>query len=443
MQKFTFDGVNKLFIADPGITEFDIQQDLYSDWKEELLLPGNLKYAQALRTVGGDPVTAERDLGDTYFLLNGWRIRPQEADHRLEAEGNLYTDPFGFSAYVQVTGTFNVMVESTVSNLVDSTIARLEIENLQFLIESQRASHSAYGDIFYWDPENGDDSNDGTTSEDGVKTWAVVHDLCTDGNHDLVIALATAAAAPTEVDDQIIITKNYLFVRGSGRDFHIHPNTTGSSGVIIRECEGSEVSGMIICAGLSGTAVRVDKADFVLLETLWVEDSTGCGIVISGSRQSQILYNNIEHNAEEGIIFLDGCEEPHLFGNHIEDNGSHGVDIRGGRGVHLEINHIHDNQGYGVRIGPAAVRTEIKRTNNIFHNGLGAVLDLGTRTYIETRFGLAQDTRLRELHAIQGLQTGTPPLEISEDHRMVTGTFYQTVEADTPASGTVRVTRTE
>lgn len=48
---------------------------------------------------------------------------------------------------------------------------------------------------------------------------------------------------------------------------------------------------------------------------------------------------------------------------------------------------------------------------------------------------------LEELHYIQGLRTGTP-LEVSETERRVLGILTQSIEADTPVSGTVRVTRT-
>jgi hypothetical protein len=49
---------------------------------------------------------------------------------------------------------------------------------------------------------------------------------------------------------------------------------------------------------------------------------------------------------------------------------------------------------------------------------------------------------LEELWYMQALGGTGTPLEVSEEHRMVTGIFFQEIEADTPASGTVRVTRT-
>ena len=101
-----------------GVTELDAGVDLYSDWKHWSLLGDNAKYLPAMRTVGGDPTVAGRSLGATFFLLNGWRIRSWEGSHRLSVTGNLYTEE-GVSPYVPVLGPYTVVIESSVSNLVD------------------------------------------------------------------------------------------------------------------------------------------------------------------------------------------------------------------------------------------------------------------------------------------------------------------------------------
>ena len=87
-----FDGVNSLIVVKSGVTELDVQVNLYSDWKEWVSEPSpnvNSKFLEAFRTIGGDPVTAENLAGDTYFLTNGWRIRPQESNHRLKINGKI------------------------------------------------------------------------------------------------------------------------------------------------------------------------------------------------------------------------------------------------------------------------------------------------------------------------------------------------------------------
>ena len=121
MQKFTFDGPSKLFIAKPGVTSVDVQVDLYSDWKEEILLADNLKWLEAIRCIGGDPIGGGISAGATYFLRNGWKIRPQEADHQLTITGNLFLDEGETGGLLVPTlGDFTVMVVLARSNIIDT-----------------------------------------------------------------------------------------------------------------------------------------------------------------------------------------------------------------------------------------------------------------------------------------------------------------------------------
>ncbi len=122
---YTFDGPNKLIILSSGTTEVPVAH-LYSRWKEWMLLSDNSKYLPGMRSVGGDPISATKNLGATFFLTNGWVIRPQEADHRLTVAGNLYTDPAGSSPFVSTLGAYNVTIEMQVSNLSDSTVAQMD-----------------------------------------------------------------------------------------------------------------------------------------------------------------------------------------------------------------------------------------------------------------------------------------------------------------------------
>lgn len=127
-QKVTFDGPNRLILVNDGVTEIDVEVDIYSDWKEWVTLYDHGKYPPAMRTVGGDPTTGGRALGATFFLRNGWRIRTWEGDHRLVVTGNLYTDE-GEPPFVPVTGPYTTIIESNVSNLVDrlSALDRLDV----------------------------------------------------------------------------------------------------------------------------------------------------------------------------------------------------------------------------------------------------------------------------------------------------------------------------
>ena len=71
--KVTFDGPNKLIYIVDEVTELDVKRDIYSAWKEWVLVNGhiNSKFEPAIRGTGGDP-------------LGGRRV---ERDHREDEDG--------------------------------------------------------------------------------------------------------------------------------------------------------------------------------------------------------------------------------------------------------------------------------------------------------------------------------------------------------------------
>lgn len=88
--KVTFDGVNKIIWINEGVTQIDVQKDIYSSWKEWLLLETNTKYLQAIDTVGGEPTIQGQFLDVTYFLINGWKLKPQPGSYTLNIIGNIF-----------------------------------------------------------------------------------------------------------------------------------------------------------------------------------------------------------------------------------------------------------------------------------------------------------------------------------------------------------------
>lgn len=122
-QKVTFDGVNKLILINVGETIIDIKTDIYGGWKEWLSIEDNAKYFKALTALGGDPITDSTNVGVTYFLENGWRVKPYLADYVLTMNGNIYTREPGQNPIVPTSG---VTVSLTRSNLVDFVAPTLD-----------------------------------------------------------------------------------------------------------------------------------------------------------------------------------------------------------------------------------------------------------------------------------------------------------------------------
>lgn len=90
MAVYTFDGANKR-ITLPELTTISVK-DLYSRWKDWVMLADNSKYAPAFTVVGGDPISEDTNLAVNVFINNqmGWRIAPPEADIDIVIVGNLY-----------------------------------------------------------------------------------------------------------------------------------------------------------------------------------------------------------------------------------------------------------------------------------------------------------------------------------------------------------------
>lgn len=120
-QKVTFDGPNRLILVNEGETTIDVQEDVYSNWKEWMLQRDNAKYQNAFLPLGGDPITDSTFVGDTYFLENGWRIQPWTSGkgYILDVIGNIYTREAGQNP---VNPTNNVSVLLTRSNITETAI---------------------------------------------------------------------------------------------------------------------------------------------------------------------------------------------------------------------------------------------------------------------------------------------------------------------------------
>ena len=107
---YIFDGAAKLIILSAGTTAVDLA-DLWSRYKEWLLV-GNAGYARALDTVGGEDIDASAGTKVPLylFLLNGWKLRPQEANHTLTVSGGTLLFAGGGDPFVDTLGNYRVRI---------------------------------------------------------------------------------------------------------------------------------------------------------------------------------------------------------------------------------------------------------------------------------------------------------------------------------------------
>lgn len=115
--KVTFDGANRIIRVNDGVTELDIQKDVFSDWKEWVAsVIDNGLWPPAIRTTGGDPTVEGQKSGDIYFLINNWKLYVDIT--KVKVTGVLFSDDFD-SAYYDLNGTiqFPAQVASLVSGI--------------------------------------------------------------------------------------------------------------------------------------------------------------------------------------------------------------------------------------------------------------------------------------------------------------------------------------
>lgn len=106
-----FDGETRTISLTPGTVTLSIT-DLWSRWIDWLQVSDNSKYPQALSQVGGediDPATGT-SIPIYVFLLNGWRVRPQESSHTLNVFGGILLVDGGGDPFVDTIGTFSIRI---------------------------------------------------------------------------------------------------------------------------------------------------------------------------------------------------------------------------------------------------------------------------------------------------------------------------------------------
>lgn len=95
---------------------------MYSAWKRWIAIRDFSKWPIAMSAVGGELITATQALGDTYFLTNGWRIRPYPGDYAITFTGNLFTEGGIDSPFIPATTKSNINISQIQSAVVSRQI---------------------------------------------------------------------------------------------------------------------------------------------------------------------------------------------------------------------------------------------------------------------------------------------------------------------------------
>jgi hypothetical protein len=107
----TFDGPTKVITLTSGTTIVSVR-DLWSRWVDWFLTGDNSKYLPAFIQVGGDDIDASAGtkIPIYAFLMNGWKIKPQEANHTLTINDGILLVNGGGDPFNNTTGAYIVRI---------------------------------------------------------------------------------------------------------------------------------------------------------------------------------------------------------------------------------------------------------------------------------------------------------------------------------------------
>lgn len=107
----SFDGAAKIITLSSGVVELGVR-DLWSRWVDWAATSDNSKFLPAMRTVGGDDIdtVAGTRIPIYTYLLNGWRIKPDEVDHTLDVVDGILLVDGGGDPFADTAGAYTVRV---------------------------------------------------------------------------------------------------------------------------------------------------------------------------------------------------------------------------------------------------------------------------------------------------------------------------------------------
>jgi len=105
----TFNSGSKLQILDSGVTTAPVPQ-LYSEWKDWILVGSNAQYDFAYSAIGGNTIAGSKSIPKYAFQENGWKIRPDEANHTLNVTEGIIVGESSADPFVDTLGAYTVRI---------------------------------------------------------------------------------------------------------------------------------------------------------------------------------------------------------------------------------------------------------------------------------------------------------------------------------------------
>ncbi|MBI5126878.1 right-handed parallel beta-helix repeat-containing protein [Candidatus Roizmanbacteria bacterium] len=401
----TFKKYERIIQVDADQTSLDIQ-DLLNQirlYEEQLI---NLDYGTIANAYGKQPLGGGTYIGITLELINNWRLafeaRPPStyilctvSGGNLVAINDYENNPIYPTAFTQV-----VIAQSSSPTIIQAPSDYAAL----YMLESLRGKNRSLGNIWYWNPTSGNDSNNGTTPATAVQTFAQAQTLSANagGVGDIIFALATAGAGVT-VTTPLNITVPNLKIRGPGYLFKL-AGTVGSPTVTV-SADNVELSGFYVTTQATGSDNAVTIiGDNANIENCWISNVRGSGISIAGSLETASARTRIEKsviencgNASGNGITIGDYTTQTMIDTCIISDSPNGVSISGSNSADniLENNLIYNHAGYGITIAAGPLRTHVRRGHTFSKNTSGDTnYPAGYDTFVETQAGGLNETQV-------------------------------------------------
>lgn len=168
-----FDGPNLLItLSAPtaGLLSVDVQNELYSDWKEWVKTVGH-QYEPAFDTTAGDPTQGNESLTPVFFLRNdlGWRIQTTDADQEVSLVGDIYARDASLPIFESRPGrTIFIAIDRSTSPRV---ITDAQVERIVRAVAYRQYTNAATGNLDIYDDTDTLIESVPIYEDDGITQW--------------------------------------------------------------------------------------------------------------------------------------------------------------------------------------------------------------------------------------------------------------------------------
>ncbi len=331
---------------------------------------------------------------------------------------NVSIDMISGHAVLDSTITDGVVVIRGADQVTDNSTGTAEVivpnrypfDALARLIESQRGHHTAAGNVFYWDPANGDDADNGLSKDTAKLTWgggSGVNSLVTAYAHDVVMLVPGEVAGVTVITEQITMDKEFTFLRGPGRDILFLPTATTGVTVAV-SATGCEIGGVRIntAATGDGEALEVSGADFAYIHDIWIDQCRGDGIRLLNVSYAKLKDIHVQNCVGDAVVFrgiTQDCKYNVLSDATLLNNAGNGVLFDG---VKCQYNYVWGGEE-GVTIRASGGWGVLEQGTADFNHVVGPVVHLHDNTLGDHQFigaGSGAENVVQWLHADQVME---------------------------------------